>query len=244
MTNNESLITKQEKNLVFKIRYSNFRASRGYTLIEMLISVTILAGLLIIVLGTVAASSNSSAKVGTLREKTEVARTLIDQISNDFSYVDTRAIFTENGTTDYRGYFQDSERLILVLHLPKTDATTQLVKKDYQIVIEQPQQRATLKLTESRACKIETKTLVCSQPTAPQSIDLLPGSYALSQESKPYESSFGGINIFNALARTPAISPYITLAFTLKPVEMTANCGTEAGACYKVSTTLNVGGSL
>ena len=240
---NSKLKTQNSKlwNLGFGAR--KYRTSRGYTLIEMLISVTILAGLLIIVLGTVAASSSSSAKVGSLREKTELARSLIDQISNDLNYIDTKATFTI-GDKVYSGYLLEPNRLILVLHLPKTDRQTELVRKEYRMVLEQPQQRLTLKLSEGRQCQLVIgDDLDCDKNTSEsaETIDLLPEAYSLIQETRLFESTFGGIGVLEARVKSPPISPYITLAFTIKPVDVVSTCTADPGTCYKVSTTFNVG---
>lgn len=211
----------------------------AYTLIEMLISVTIFSGLLIIVLGTVASSSGSSAKVSLLRDKSQSARSLIDQISNDLRYADTTAEFKEDGV-NYRGYVIKSSKasLVIALRLPNADPNWPLVRKEY--TIDEVGNRLTLRLLEKRKCKI-TNLLAWNCDPALQSevTDLLSSAYTLGQETG-YSSELSGLNVITAEQQTPPISPFVSMVFTLIPVGLTTSCSLDPGTCYKVSTTVNM----
>lgn len=210
---------------------------RGYTLIEMLISVTIFSGLLIIVLGVVATSSSSSAKVSILREKSQAARALIDQISNDFRYADTSiSLKVENDPTEYGGYYTTSERLVMAMHLPNTDKNTGLVRKEYNI--KSFNGRTTVTLKEGRGCK--AVDYLDFNNCAQQSIetDTLSSAYVLSREAPSFSSEFGGLMV----GENPAITPFVSLVFTIKPSDLTQPCSeADSGTCYKVSTAINAG---
>lgn len=220
----------------------NSRRSRGYTLIEMLISVTIFSGLLIIVLGTVASSSGSSAKVSVLRDKSQSARSLIDQISNDLRYADTSAEFKE-GATHYRGYAIElsNTHLVIALKLPNADPNKPLVRKDYEI--KTINNRLTITLKEGRKCLITASPnliLECDQNST-NSIDLLSSAYELNHVRPTFPSEFGGLNVIDAEQPPQPISPFVSMVFTLKPVGFTTACNLDPGTCYKVSTTVNMG---
>lgn len=59
----------------------------AFTLIEILVAVSIFSGILILSMGALARSTRSASTVEGVRQKTEAARTVIDQISNDFQYL-------------------------------------------------------------------------------------------------------------------------------------------------------------
>lgn len=211
---------------------------RGYTLIEMLISVTIFSGLLIIVLGVVATSSSSSAKVSVLREKSQAARALIDQISNDFRYVDTSvSLKVGNDPTQYKGFFQTSEQLVMAMHLPNTDKDVELVRKEYSIKLFNGRNTVTLK--EGRGCKAADYLNfdTCTQEST--ETDVISSAYVLSQEAPNFPSEFGGLMV----GENSQITPFVSLVFTIKPTDLIQPCSeADSGTCYKVSTTINVGG--
>ena len=60
--------------------------------------------------------------------------------------------------------------------------------------------------------------------------------------SSSFVSFFDGVN--GNLAAQQKVTPYITVAMTVKPVNLAAtNCTVlPNGSCYKVETTLNLGG--
>ena len=215
----------------------------GYTLIEMLISVTIFSGLLIIVLGTVATSSSSSAKVGILREKSQAARALIDQISSDLRYVDLTVQF-EDEERNYQGFSIDSSRtrLILALLLPHEDKDFGLIRKEYRI--ERFQGHRTLTLKEGRGCK-RAESLEfdeCDQKSS--KTDLLSTAYSLNQEQLPgaFPSEFSGLTV--GAAENAGVSSYVSIDLTIKPSDLNLNCSADQvnpGTCYKVSTKVNMG---
>mgnify|MGYP001580645432 FL=1 len=222
------------------IRIWDFQAKPGYTLIEMLISVTIFSGLLIIVLGAVATSSSSSAKVSILREKSQAARFLIDQISNDIRYIDTSIELKVDGNS-YNGYMVTADRLVMALHLPNTDKNSELVRKEYQIKLI-ANDRMTVMLTEWRHCRLDLGQLLdnCDQKSEPT--DILSSVFILNKDANVFPSEFGGITVEAAENENPPISPFLSIVFTIKPVEFKKlSClNIDNGICYKVSTTLNV----
>jgi len=219
---------------------------KGYTLIEMLISVTIFSGLLIIVLGVVATSSSSSAKVSVLREKSQATRTLIDQISNDLRYVD----LTANLDANNKGFIVDTSartRLIMAILLPGADKDIGLVRKEY--VIEQFNDHWTLTLREGRECK-RAYFLTFDGPNGcnkkSDKTDLLTSAYSLNQGRLPSEfpSELSGLLV--ADAESAGVSPYVSMDLTIKPVDLSLDCSdlsVDSGTCYKVSTKINMGGS-
>lgn len=224
-----------------KLEIKNSRQNRAYTLIEMLISVTIFSGLLIIVLGTVATSSSSSAKVSILREKSQAARTLIDQISNDLRYVDTDIYLIDPDGNRNFGYSlnPNNNLLVLAIRLPNT-TENELVRKEYSI--KQFNDRLTLTLIEWRGCKNDG--LLCDGASKSKETDLLSSAYALDQTTT-FPSQIGGISPRDINKLGQPISPYVSMVFSLKPVEFInlpcTDRSLDADACYKVSTSLNMG---
>lgn len=221
----------------------NLKKTGGYTLIEMLISITIFSGLLIIVLGVVATSSSSSAKVSVLREKSQAARALIDQISNDLRYVDNGVEF-KDGNDTYKGFVlaeTSKNRLVLALHLPNADPNFPLVRKEY--IIQTFNNHLTLTLLENRKCKVKPD-LIWDCDTGLQSLttDLLSTAYSLNNETNNFPSEFSGLLV--TAAETAKVSPYVSIDLTIKPIDLTSNCSdADSGTCYKVSTKINMGGS-
>lgn len=214
----------------------------GYTLIEMLISVSIFSGLLIIVLGSVATSSSSSAKVSVLRAKSQTARTLIDQISNDLRYVDT-SIEIKYGDKTEKGYILGRDYLILALRLPYTKSDAELVRKEYVIKTIGDDSRLTITLKEGRGCQKDNNLFFTNCALQSKETDLLSSAYVLN-DSTDFTSGFAGITVNEAANKyTPPISPSIGMVFTVKPLEFSnKSCGDlDSGTCYKVSTRLNMG---
>jgi len=253
-------------------RDPSVRAKAGYTLIEMLVSVSIFSGLLIIVLGAIASSSSSSARVGLLRTKNQAARSLIDQISTDFRFIRNNDSFRVNGfgpppaptncgsgqdNCVIRGFSvgADGNEAILMLHLPN-DPANQYVLKLYSI-----QKRGsdptnlTLFVQEGRQCpfngdgtqiNINNIRSSCIQfSDVPH--DLLPSSLVLNQTASggTWQSVISGLPTQQAFGLTPAVAPFIHLQFTVKPLDFkSSDCSIlDAGTCYKVSTTLTAGSS-
>ncbi|MCR4308312.1 MAG: type II secretion system GspH family protein [Candidatus Berkelbacteria bacterium] len=222
------------------------RKMKGYTLIEMLISITILSGLLIITLGIVATSSSSSAKVSVLREKSQATRTLVDQISNDLRYVDTNVEFKESDTI-YRGYLLEEtskNRLVLALHLPKADPNFPLVRKEY--TIQTYNDHLTLTLLEKRKCNIDPDlTWFCDSEFLSPITDLLSTTYSLNQgATNDFLSEFSGLMVVDA--ENDHISPFVSIDLTVKPSDVSLDCTNslvDAGTCYEISTTINMGSS-
>ena len=223
----------------------------AYTLIEMLISVTIFSGLLIIVLGSFASSSSSSAKVNTLREKNQAARALIDQITNDLRYVDTTVGFKEGViNVTYEGYRLEQDLLVMALRLPNADPNVPLTRKEYRIKSIHNDSRV-LTLLEGRKCKIvgASLSLECAETSAVT--DLLSSGYTLNPNQNEFPTKFGGLTVLAARNNkvnniSQPISPYVSIDLTVKPAGLSARCDSnlvDPGTCYTVSTKVNMGSS-
>jgi len=222
--------------------------SRGYTLIEMLISVAIFSALIIIVLATVSSSSSSSARVNSLREKTEATRSVVDQISSDFRYIYTEKTVTDvEGELFFSGYYIDGngETLVLLMKLP---GQSELVRKKYALTRQNG--RWTITLEEFRRCTVEVETEVLECPEGEsrttQPLELLPEQFQLNRKSgSQYDSFFDGLTPFEASMKNPPENGYLELALTIKPTEYgSLDCGDPqvgAGTCYSLRTTLNAG---
>lgn len=226
------------------MRYVHATKRPAYTLIEMLIAVSIFSGLLIIVLGSIASTSSSSAKVSLLRDKNQAARNLIDQISNDFRYVDT-TIVLKDGNNFYNGYSVVADRLVMAIHLPNTNSDTELIRKEYNI--HQFNNRLTLTLIEGRNCSSNSFLQNCAQQSV--ETDLLSSAYILNLEANNFPSEFGGITVEAANNLIPPVAAFITISLSIKPAEDASQLCSDIslkdpGTCYKVSTTLNAGATL
>lgn len=219
--------------------------SRGYTLIEMLISVAIFSALIIIVLATVSSSSSSSARVNSLRGKAEAARSVVDQISSDFRYIYTEKAVTDTEGLQFVGYYFSGGRDALVL-LMKLPGQSELIRKKY--AFNQRNGRWTITLEEFRQCTVDDSGILsCSEESSTtQPLELLSEQFQLNRKpGSQYDSFFGGLTLLEALAKDPPENGYLELALTIKPTEYgSLDCDdlqVEAGTCYGLRTTLNAG---
>lgn len=104
---------------------------KGFTLIELLVAVAIFSGLMLVVLGSLSRSSLTLASVNGLRERSQAARQIVDQISNDWQYVYNRDLKikfpAKSDILDIEnGYYTDTNKgkLIMVLKYPRQDELT------------------------------------------------------------------------------------------------------------------------
>lgn len=228
----------------------------GYTLIEMLITITIFSGLLVLVLGSFASTSSSSAKVNTLRNKSQAARKIVDQITNDFRFVDVNQKFKESsnfgdcepldpiqpGSCLYGGFLMNADRLLMVMKYPND---INLVVKEYNLSL--VSERMTITLKESRDCTI---SLVGSQLSCPNSsssavTDILSDKYVVSKENGGFSSAFGGLTTHGAKTKVPAVTPYVSIVLTIKPFDQNSiPCSSTSGVCYKLETKLTTGSQI
>lgn len=224
-------------------------AKKAYTLIEMLITVAIFAGLLIIVLGSFATSSSSTAKVAGLREKSGAVRVLVDSIATDFRFLYRDRVFKDNefgppagrscqmdnGACVFTGYLVDTDRIVMALLYPGDDNQTELVRKEYRI--NNIKGRNSVWIEERRGCGLNgSHNWTCDRE---QTVDLLPESYELNRGTT-LNSGFGGLTVFEAANVPPVgVTPFVNLNFVIKPVGDI--CSNSASTCYEVRTTLNVG---
>jgi len=221
----------------------------GFTLLELLIAVTIFSGLIIIVLGSFARSAGSTAKTALLREKNQAARGLIDQVTTDFEFIDTtNQVMDTDGTTAFRGFTisNGGDDLIMLLHYP-TAPVGQYVRKEYSIkTLANDANRLTLVVNEHRECSLVGSQLTCAGPITGGG-DLLNSRYALNNDANsPFETKFSGLTPASARSQSPPVNGYLKISFTVKPLDYkTINCyanGSQqvaGGICYKVETTLN-----
>ncbi|OGD63930.1 hypothetical protein A3A71_01945 [Candidatus Berkelbacteria bacterium RIFCSPLOWO2_01_FULL_50_28] len=213
----------------------------GYTLLEMLVAVTIFSGLLIIVLGSVASSSSSAARTSVLREKTEAARSLIDQVSNDFRYIytDTSTGDTNGGPT-FTGYYFTTNGMVMLLKFPST-SSTEFVRKEYSV--KTIDNRLTLAVDENRSCELRgnNNNVHCDPNGRAGERDLLSGQFALNGGATDFLSDLSGLTIPDGAATEQ--NGWLKINFTVKPIDYAPlNCENSTqvpeGTCYEIATTL------
>jgi prepilin-type N-terminal cleavage/methylation domain-containing protein len=225
---------------------------RGYTLLEMLISVAIFSGLVILILAVFVRTTSSSARVSVLREKSEVARSAMSQISNDFSYIynDKSLLLLEGAGEpfEFTGYaFENtggSNNLVLALQYPAT-SNEQFVVKRYLTDTVVPESRY-LKVKEYRGCLLESGAV--ADTVRLESCD----NYAIASEQSVLPDSFFLDNdiIAPAFSGAPimpqASTGYLKISLNIKPAEyqdeLCDSPEVPVGSCYKVETILGAGG--
>ena len=185
---------------------------KGFTLIEMLVAVTIFSGLIILAIGTFARSAISAEKTDALRSKTEAARSVIDQISNDFRYVNGND-FVINSNTN---------QLSLTIKFP--DGTYS--KKIYRYV------NSTIQVAEQRC---GNDPVSCQSPST--FVTLLDPSYVVVNPTT-LRQIFSGAN---STANTQGyLTLDLTIKTTGSGPAVTDidHCSTDPGVCYQLKTTL------
>lgn len=195
----------------------------GYTLLELLISIAIFAGVMVLALGAFARSANSSAKSNLVREKSEAARSLIDQISNDFRYVDKNskpqgcaASFCINPSAN--GLGQNSVRMSIKYPGQLNIMKTYFVSAGSDAVV---------RVQEYRDCT-PNASAVLSCPNPANTTTILDSKYYLGNDNL--------LEVFEGIAETPTDSGYLSINIVLKP-KAALNCDTP-GTCYELKTTL------
>lgn len=224
----------------------------GYTLLEMLISVAIFSGLVILILAVFVRTTSSSARVNVLREKSEVARSAMGQVTNDFHYIyKTKPINLLNGEgalPSFTGYSFEtrggSNTLVLALKYPNT-TDEQFVVKRYITNTITPESRY-LKIREYRGCTLQAGKTVdtvdlqsCDNFSTSLDQPVLPDDFVLDNNIN--------VPIFSGAVINPKASTgYLKIALTLKPTDyQNVLCGAKEVAsniCYKVETILGAGG--
>jgi prepilin-type N-terminal cleavage/methylation domain-containing protein len=223
---------------------------RGFTLLEILIAVTIFSGIIILAMGAFARSADSSVRSSAVRQKSEAARSIVDQVSNDFRYLytDTSLIVNQDASradgcylpggsvsTSIKGFRINSllNCVEMILHYPRS---TNLVKKVYKQ--ENLGGHLTLTLQEQRDCTNNGGILACPEPSSPQ--DLLSEKFVLNQDA----TIFSG-NDFLASESGPVVtSPFLEMAVSIKRADSAAqSCSEDVSLCYTITTTVTTGGS-
>ncbi len=224
----------------------------GFTLLEMLISVAIFSGLVILILSIFVRTASSQARVNVLREKSEVARSAMSRIKNDFQYLYMDKAVTlgdpgDNGRV-FKGYYIDnstgSNDVVMLLKYPnKGDG--QFVYKRYSTERTGVASRSrTFNIREFRDCSVDangnlflTTTTSACRFNSVTNQSVLPEGYLLDDRT-----------VFSGLEpdANPLRTGFLKLALNIKPAEYeAAYCSASSvpdGACYKVETILTAGG--
>jgi len=222
------------------------KARPGFTLLEMLVAVTIFSGIVILALGTFARSISSSAKVAVQREKTEALRSVVDQISSDLRYTYNGNVAISGGAVPYtiaNGVYQrNTNELELIIQYPGA-TTAQLVHRLYRYEQNQVSYngqtvtRISLYLREARACNAASG---CSDISAAAESDLVSSKYSLIELSPSLS--------FQITPKSSAVTGLVKIKMAIKPTEATnvttlASCSTATvGVCYNLETAVVSGG--
>ena len=230
----------------------------GFTLLELLVAVTIFSGLMIVVLGSFSRSAFSLAGVNSLRQRSQAARGVVDTIGNDWQFLylqnsdrSQSVNFIDNDAgfqnIQYRGFSlsTDNNRLLLLLKYPD-QSTTELVRRVYEL--KEIGARSSVSVTEGRRCQINNQSqLIECQDLGPSS-DLFPDDLAIDLVSDPTaRSQFTGLLVNDASGLNPSQTGYLQVRLTVEPTELATlqpqpTCQeAPPGSCYTVSTTLNAG---
>ncbi len=200
------------------------RRRPGYTLLELLISIAIFAGVMVLALGAFARSANSSAKSNLVREKSEAARSLIDQISNDFRYIDKTskpqgcsASFCINPLVS--GLGQNSVRMSIKYPNQLNIMKTYFVSNGSDAVV---------RVQEYRNCTPNTSAVLSCPPDGVNTTTILDGKYYLGNDDL--------LKVFDGITETTADSGFLSINIVLKP-KAALNCDAP-GTCYELKTTL------
>lgn len=233
------------------------QAKNGFTLLELLIAVAIFSGLAVLALGIFARSASSSLKTNESRARTEIARTVVDQISSDlrYAYLDEEIqgiyspasfpcrVASGRDSIIVRGFDFTSDCLAIVAKYPSLQSVG-IVWKMYRIT-----NSGALEISEKRNCTIITnrgvRELRCITGQ-PSTTTLLGGEndrYSIDYNStQPY---FSGISPVNASNEKVVTQPFLKISLSMKPIDEQSRgfCLSNPEACYTVSTSVNVGGN-
>lgn len=188
----------------------------GFTLIELVVAISILSGLLVLSIGALARSTASVSTTESVRERTEAARNIVDMISNDFQNI----YFADlNFPTNGGGYvsvnngfsLQTPNNLTIVVKYPNNN---NLFVKNYSVVSRDSHN--TISLVQGECAGADLTSCVYSD-----SADLLSTRYAVDQ----------GTNF----AVEPE-SKILNLTLSIKDVNTTESCTTNRSSCYTLSS--------
>lgn len=228
----------------------NVTARPGFTLLEMLISVAIFSGLVILILAIFVRTASSQARVNTLREKSEIARSAMASLTNDFQYAyyDREVVVLNrfNGGAIH-GFHVETNTVGLLLRYPNK-SESDLVFKQYRARPIGGSKSAQLEVEEFRGCTVQPNGQLQLENDCRDSANtngyrqILPNGFLLDDR--------GASNpIFSGLSADPdsALTGYAKIALTIKPADFgDYNCHQSsvvpAGTCYKVETILTAGG--
>lgn len=220
-----------------KIPISNIQYPKraGFTLLELLVAITIFSGMIILAFGAFARTANSAAQSNTVRERTEAARSLIDQISTDFRYVvetETPAGCLAPPQVPVGGVWKGfclnpvSQALNSVHLLIQYPNETTFVGKTYFVTT--VGSNFTVQVAEQRDC-VSANDCAATIVGAKTSLTT---TYVLDDQ-----------NVFSGQAQTPLGDGFLRLSLTIKPAGTAAKCNQiSTGSCYKITTTLVPGG--
>ena len=222
---------------------SGFGKRRAFTLLELLVSVAIFSGVIILSLGAFAHSANSSLKSTAVREKTEAARTIVDRIGADIKYVYTG----ENNDSDFNvtprecgnvqgvlalGLHYTSSCLAMLLQYPGVDENdlTLKVYKDFIGTSGEP----SIGLVEYSECEIDdlNKNLNCIGTGGPS--NLISDRFMVDNLL-----IFSGMTPIEARDAMPdQKTPILGVEVTVKPVNSGTcpNPGERPNPCYTIKT--------
>lgn len=215
----------------------------GYTLMELLVAVTIFSGLVILSLGTFARTISSSIRVANEREQTEATRSIFDQIVNDTNYLargtglTIRDIGCGSQITEYSlddGYLvcPDGDKIQLLLNYT---GSPKIIFREYRS-IELEQDRRTIRMRERRDCLPEQGVCDLSAVIA---TELLPKRFSVVPEA-------GEDRLFFEIAGSATSRFALGIRLTTRPTENRAISDTSeclgTGLCYTLATTVVPGG--
>ncbi|HUD21136.1 MAG TPA: type II secretion system protein [Candidatus Saccharimonadales bacterium] len=185
---------------------------KGFTLIELLVAVTIFSGLIILAIGAFARSAISAEKTDALRSKTEAARAVMDQVSNDFRYV-----YANNYTID-----SSANSLSLTIKFP--DATYS--KKIYRYAND------TIQVAEQRC---NTDPVNCQLPS--NFTALLGSAYDVVSPTVA-RPIFSGANSTATTQGYLSLDLTIKAKDSGATITDVDHCSVDPGVCYQLKTTL------
>jgi len=225
----------------------------GFTLLEMLISVAIFSGLVILILSVFVRTASSQARVNVLREKSEVARSAMNRVTNDFQYLylDHTVTIRDGDTAEqnkrFKGFFSPSlgHQVSLLLRYPNKTGDNQLVYKRYRAENTGGGSKSqSFSVREYRDCTLldsGTDKEMYLERCATDSGDyhsVLPEGFLLDDRVSE--------QVFTVLEPdfNPVRTGYLKVALNIKPAEFINSfcASTTKGTCYKVETILTAGG--
>ncbi len=227
----------------------------GYTLIELLVSVLIFSGIIILAIAAFARSVSSGTRSNVVRAQVQAARSVADQLTGDLHYADTTDVATSlksscgSASTTFTGVrlgvtFGCDEAEVL-LKYPGATGAGDLVWRLY--AAQTLNSRPSVYVYELRGlsvCTVGTTPVIassvapCTAATPPSTpADLLSSAY-VADGLGGLTPVFSGLDILTAKSRQT--SPYVKISFNLKPAaNLSQSCAVlPAGTCYTLDTTV------